>query len=42
MATENFYKIFCKEYNRYKETTFIRNERFWRKKPIKEKNHFKK
>ena len=31
-----------KDYNRYKETIFVNNERFWRKKPIKKRNNFKK
>ena len=41
-TSKKFYKIFCKDYNRYKETIFINNERFWRKKPTKERNNFKK
>ena len=29
LNSKHFLKIFCKDYNRYKEIIFINNERFW-------------
>ena len=37
----NLYKFFSKDYNQYNEIIFMRNERFWRKKTIKERKNTK-